>query len=1128
MINTENYVADIHEIRQSEKNVAEQSILLKQLLERVSKEITKNEAMQFPTLFARLVFIAQKYNLPKQTEWHLQNFRVKIKDQRKMNLRITQKTYNNAERAVLDLCNAVSRGITEVENLTDEKISKDTIVEESEGKELTFLPAENGALRVQILSIDRKKSLLTCAVENSPGTQIVVRYNVTPDNNLFNESIAYFEEGAQLNLIDFTTDKYGYFVPKKIVLEPDYLIDASAIANCFHNYSVSHLHYFMNKFELMENRSYLLLGNLANYFLDELIFADNPQELSFDDVFFRSFKQSPFEYATCEDIQLNENFHAFMTKAEIQFENIRRVITVDFPNQNIDTRKSTLEPSFFSEKYGFQGRLDLLQIGEKNRPYKIIELKSGRLPFPSNDPGKIALSHEVQTAVYRLMIESVYNQTSRNIDAAILYSAGEYPGQNLRFAAVYQNLEKEILNIRNLIVSNEYQITQGTVEEVEAQFKNLSTLMNTTERIPDFFVQKILKIQETLAQCSELERTYFYRFVQFISKELYLQKIGDVAHESPTGVAALWNSEFWERAESLDLLFDLQIASIDDSGNDMRIVFRRTTQQNDLVNFREGDICIVFPRESSDDNVLNNQILKGVIASIDAEKVEVRFRNKQRNREHFNNHTFWSIEHDTLDSSYQSMYKSLFSFLQASREKRNLLLGIAAPQSNETNLNPSASHAEKVIEKALAAENYFLIVGPPGTGKTSIFARQLIERYYADETKNILVLAYTNRAVNELCEAVNAAFGYDDGTCDRYIRVGTELSCDEPFRHRLLQNISENAANRNSLLDEIKKTRIFISTLSSINGRQELFNLKNFDVAIIDEASQILEPQLIGVLSKVEKFILIGDHNQLSTIVLQNKYSSSVKEQSLNDIGIKDCRDSFFERLLHTCKKNNWTHAYSTLIYQGRMHNEIAAFPSFFFYEKNLFPALDWQSQPLKLVDQKNSEIDSLVANNRVMLFCTENIAKQTVSHKINHGEADTVVMLVESLRSVYHHSKKDFCASRIGIIAPYRNQIALIKQKLAEAKVPDFEKISVDTVERYQGSQRDIILISFCVNKAYQLDFLCNLSSDGKVDRKLNVALTRARKQLFLVGNRQILRQHPIYATLIDFMKDKTHLLEK
>ncbi|HTN68828.1 MAG TPA: AAA domain-containing protein [Dysgonamonadaceae bacterium] len=1132
MINIENYITDIREIREAKTDIAEKSIDLKQLLERFGKEVTQNEAMQFPTLFSRLVFIAQKYNLSKYTEWQLQNFRVKTTEQQKKNLVVDQKTYNRAERAILDLCNALSAKPTTVEVMSDEAVSHESTVAEAQQKE--FIKSINkkdekaNTLRVQILSIDQKNFHLICAVEESPGTQLTVRYNVHPDNDLFNESISFFQEGNQLNLIDFSTDTQGRIVPKKIVLEPDYLIDASAIANCFHNYTISHLNYFMNKFQLMENRSYLLLGNLANYFLDELIFADNPDELSFDDVFLRSFKQSPFEYATCEDIQLKEDFLSFMTKAESQFQNIKRVITVDFPKQQISPKKSTLEPSFFSEKYGFQGRLDLLQTGEKDAPFKIVELKSGRLPFPSYDTGKISLSHEVQTAVYRMMIESVYSQTSRNIDAAILYSAGNYPGENLRFAAKYQTLEKQILNIRNRIVSDEYKITQGTIADVETQFKSLRTLIDTTERIPDFFIQKIKKIEETLAQCNELERTYFYRFVQFISKELYLQKIGDIAHESPVGVAALWNSEFWERAEALDLLFDLTIASIDDSGRGMQIVFNRTTKQNDLVNFREGDICIVYPRQDESDNVLNNQILKGVISSITTDEVAVSFRYKQRNREHFENHTYWSIEHDTLDSSYNSMYKSLFLFLQASKEKRSLLLGITPPASIETDFETSTSYTNQVINKALTAKDYFLIIGPPGTGKTSIFARRLVEAYYADETKNILVLAYTNRAVNELCEAVNAAFSCEDGTCDKYIRVGTELSCEAPYKHRLLQNISEKSSDRASLLQEIKETRIFISTISSINGKQELLNLKNFDVAIIDEASQVLEPQLIGVLTKVEKFILIGDHNQLATIVLQNRYSSSVNEQSLIDIGIKDCRDSFFERLLHTCKQNRWTHAYSQLIYQGRMHIDIAAFPSRFFYEENLFPALEWQSQPLKLKDQKNSELSSWIANNRFMFLCTEKINRKSVSNKINHTEAETVVTLVQSIREIYKQSNKELSPAQIGIIAPYRNQIALIKQKLTEAEISDHHLINVDTVERYQGSQRDIMLISFCVNKAYQLDFLCNLSSDGKVDRKLNVALTRARKQLFVVGNRQILRQHPIYATLLDFVKDKTLVLKK
>lgn len=1111
MIDTTGYISEIQELSSPSFSSNEKSLHLKKILERLAKEITRDEVVQFPNLFSRLVFIAQKYDLSKQLEWQLQHFRVKTGEiRRNAQRKISVSEYRKAERAVLDLCHAVLGEQTET--------TQDVVLEPQE-----ISPADT--LRVQILTIDEIKNEIQCITESS-AAQITVKYNVSPDNAVFNESVKQCWPGAQLNLIDCIINKKGQFVPRYIVLEPDYLIDASAIAECFQNYGISPLHYFRNKFEEKENRSYLLLGNLANFFLDELVFAENPDDVSFEDVFLRSFKQSPFEYTSCEDIRTNEDFRAFMAKAQDQFNNIKRVVTQDFPLRGIDVHRCTLEPSFFSEKFGFQGRLDLLQTGNAQAGFKIVELKSGRLPYPSYDTGKIALNHEVQTAVYRLMVESVFGKTDRQIDAAILYSAGSNAGENLRFAAVYQQLEKEIINVRNLIVANEYALSNGEDESVQNQFDALFESVNTAERLPDFFVEKITALQTVLAQCTELERTYFFRYIRFISKEIYLQKIGDIEYESPTGVAALWNSDFGERADALDVLFDLSIAQIDDSGSGMTVIFSRNEADNDIVNFREGEICIVYSRNAASDNVLNTQILKGNIAEITPDSVEVRFRYKQKNRAFFDENPLWAIEHDTLDSSYNAMYRSLFAFLNASVQKRELLLGLQPPTRNKE--VSEKVYPENIVENAVQAEDYFLIVGPPGTGKTSIFARRLIEEYYKKPEVNILVVAYTNRAVDELCEAINAAFGSTKSECEAYIRVGTELSCAEPFRHRLLQRISERARSRGELRNEITRTRIFVSTLASITGRMELFALKHFHVAIIDEASQILEPQVIGLLPKFDKFILIGDHNQLSTIVLQKKVVSGIQHGTLNDLEISDCRDSLFERLLRNAQKNGWTQSFAQLTHQGRMHEEIAAFPSKYFYTENLFPACDWQKEAWHLHDASNNPFHRCAATKRTAFFSTEKFYRYTPSNKINETEADVIVALVKSLRDVYQANDRPFGSEMLGIIAPYRNQIALIKHKLAQANIPDTQHIMVDTVERFQGSQREVIILSFCVNKPYQLNFLCNLSKDGKVDRKLNVALTRARQQLFLVGNARILRQRPVYATLLEFYKGSTVILEE
>lgn len=1121
MMDLSSYLTETEELSAAPGGVKEKLHELKRILERLCRELTKEESVQFPNLFSRLVFVAQKHHLPRQLEWQLQHFRVKEKELRsEPETEAAAQLYRSSVKAMTELFRFLQEGTTGEE--------------QSAGEVDQVADISSHTIRVQLIKIDLEKNMLTCVAENSPGAELTVRCDATSQDESTDPPTALFWEGAQLNLIDCKTDSNGYLIPRLIVLEPDYLIDASAIAECFQDYAISPLHYFRNKFEAKENRSYLLLGNLANFFLDELVFAEDPDAISFQDAFLRSFRQSPFEYTSCEDIRSDNDFRLFMQKAKRQFEHIRRVIRDDFPGRGIDVHHCTLEPSFFSERFGFQGRLDLLHLPPGEAEAKIVELKSGRLPYPAANSGRIALNHEVQTAVYRLMVESVFGKDARHVEAAILYSAGENPGENLRFAAVYKTLEKQIIHLRNGIIANEQQLIRGDNAAVEKLFDSLFNTVLTERRIPDFYKVKIEDIRTVLSQCSDLEKAWFYRYIRFIARELCLQKTGDVEYESPTGLASLWNSDFNERAGALDVLYNLSIRKIDDTGSDMTIFFARHQVDNDIVNFREGEICIVYPRQDENDTVLNRQILKGSIVHITAETVEVRFRYKQRNRRFFSENKLWAIEHDSIDSSYNNMYKSIYAFLNTSKQKRELLLGLSAPagaftkkERDDLGTINHPAYPENIIQKAMQAEDYFLIVGPPGTGKTSIFARRLIEEYYKQPDNNILVLAYTNRAVDELCEAINAAFGCSGGTCDSYIRVGAKLSCAEPYRHRLLLQISEKAKNRESLRQEIRQCRIYVSTLSSIQGRMELFALKHFHLAIIDEASQILEPQIIGLLPRFDKFIMIGDHNQLATIVLQKPFLSRIEEPELRETGITDCRDSLFERLLRRSTEQRWHHAFAQLTRQGRMHNDIAAFPATFFYSGSLLPALDWQSDAWSLNHSSVNFFHRHVAAERTLFFSTERICGPTLSDKINKTEADTIVRLIQSIQTLYAANGKTFDSSTIGIIAPYRNQIALIRHQLSESGFAGADQIMIDTVERFQGSQRDVIILSFCVNKLYQMNFLCQLNHDGTVDRKLNVAITRARQQLFLIGNARILKQHPVYATLIDFYRKKLIVLD-
>ena len=146
----------------------------------------------------------------------------------------------------------------------------------------------------------------------------------------------------------------------------------------------------------------------------------------------------------------------------------------------------------------------------------------------------------------------------------------------------------------------------------------------------------------------------------------------------------------------------------------------------------------------------------------------------------------------------------------------------------------------------------------------------------------------------------------------------------------------------------------------------------------------------------------------------------------------------------------------------------------------------------------------------------------QLKQHRVLFIPADDEASLVaDLLRRLYRQiGSEHFDSSRsIGVIVTYRHQIIKIRREIAKLNLPPLLDISIDTVERYQGSQRDIIIYSLGVQDAEQLDFLTSncFEEDGHViDRKLNVAMTRARKQLLMTGREDVLQQNSIFRELI------------
>lgn len=440
----------------------------------------------------------------------------------------------------------------------------------------------------------------------------------------------------------------------------------------------------------------------------------------------------------------------------------------------------------------------------------------------------------------------------------------------------------------------------------------------------------------------------------------------------------------------------------------------------------------------------------------------------------------------------------------------------AQQEAGAPHLNPEQSEA---VRRSLRAKDLLLLHGPPGTGKTTVLV-EMVKRAVA-RGELVLGCAPSNLAVDNLVERLAAA-GLDcvrlghparvlpsvlDQTLGEKIKAHPQAQVAKGLfkealrlkaqarkqraRGRSADRFAEaRSADReaNALFSEARRreeqaeaevlasAQVILATLTGLE-RSDLAR-RRFGLAVIDEATQAVEPAALLALLKADRLVLAGDHQQLPPTVLSQEAASG-------GLGL-----SLFERLVKDAEAAGSAGAPQlvTLAEQHRMHAAIMAYPSKALYGGKLRAhpdvagrALD--AAPLVVIDTAGRGF--------------EEETPEGSDSKMNPGEADLCAAEARALLAA------GLPPEELAIIAPYDGQVQRLRSLLEEFLDAGLE---IDTVDGFQGREKDAVIVSLVrSNDRGELGFLVEV-------RRMNVALTRARKKLIVVGDGALLARHPYY----------------
>ena len=477
------------------------------------------------------------------------------------------------------------------------------------------------------------------------------------------------------------------------------------------------------------------------------------------------------------------------------------------------------------------------------------------------------------------------------------------------------------------------------------------------------------------------------------------------------------------------------------------------------------------------------------------------------------------------DTSYKTMFAALREVAEAKGNRtarlREVLLGKAPALRRETGpvrfpwLNVSQ---EKAVNQVLCAKEVAVVHGPPGTGKTTTLVEAVYETLHREN--QVMVSAQSNTAVDWIAEKL-----VDRGI--PVLRIGNptrvndkmlaftyerrfEAHSDYPELWQIRKTIREMTGrlrksgreDRERLHNQLTKLRVRATGLeiridtelftearviacTLVGAASRVLERKRFSSLFIDEAAQAIEAACWIAISRADRVILAGDHCQLPPTI-------KCIEAARGGLG----RTLLEKVVLHKPE------TVSLLKIQYRMHEDIMRFPSRWFYHDELEAAPEVKYRGILDFDTPVSWIDTSELD-----LQEKAVAEGT--GRLNTGEAELLVRELNGIRRILEEHI-DF-----GVISPYRAQVHYLRHLLK--KEPFFRPcrrlITVHTVDGFQGQERDVIMISLVrANEKGQIGFLRDL-------RRMNVAITRARMKLLILGEAVTLTRHPFYRELYEYI---------